>query len=971
MGYPVPLHKCILLLVTLLLLSLAGVGAVADVQPASGPLYGGTAITITGSGFNASATVYVDGNTATNVVVVNSTTITAVTPDGYTEGPVDVDVETTNDYFSFPGAFTYVAPTIDAVVPSEGSIIGGTAVTISGTLFTDGMLLTFDGNPALNVTVVDANTITATTPEGYGEGTVSVDIEYLSSFATLPAGFTYRQPRIDSITPATGSVNGGTAVTLAGAYFANDVTLDFDGIPATGVTFVDSATVTAVTPPGVSGQVLVDLSIGGGTGYTSTTFTYLDPGVVSIVPSSGPESGGTAVTITGTLFDPAATVEFDGISAGSVVVVNSNTITADTPAGAGTVDVTVTTDYSQATLSQGFTYTATPPPQIGGITPQSGDSNGGTAVTITGTGFQPGASASLGGSPLANLAVVDSAILTGDTPALAAGTYALIVTNPDGQSDTLGGAFTVTQAPQGLSAGDLAPKGSPDGALNTADLLVLQRLVLGQDTPNSYEQLVGDVAPLNSPDGQLNAGDLLVLQRAILGEIALPPIFDSTAPQISILAPQEGGVVTQTQVDVVGALDEPANVTVNGNGVGLVTSFSAPVTLQQGANDITVTATDTSGNVATTTLSVTVDSRAPSPPNIGKVTLSEPAAGQVAFSGSAGAAEPGATLRFLNVSTGSSVTATADGTGAFAHQFGASLGDRVEVTSVDAAGNSSDAVTYTVGAQVQIVSPAQNASIGDSQTAVTGVFVGGADSGVTVNGAQACVFGNTFTINEFPLQTGDNTLTATLADASGAADQHAVTVTGSATPSDVTLTVNEDCGLAPLAVNFDVDSGGLGIQKIYIDFDGDGGPDFSTTDVTAAINTTYSVPGIYQATVWVLDNQGMEHAARVNVVVRDEAAEDDIFQQVWTSFSTALAAGDINGALNAVKTTARGFYEPVFQALVANLPEIAGDLSGIEKIRVEENFAEYAVLTVVDGQVRTFVVTFAKDNDGLWRIVSM
>lgn len=965
-----PLQKRLLLLVTLLL-SLAGVGAVAGVQPVSGPLYGGTAITITGSSFDASATVYVDGNTATNVVVVNGTTITAVTPEGYTEGPVDVDVETTNDYVSFPGAFAYVAPTISAVVPSEGSIIGGTDVTISGALFTDGMLVSFDGNPALNVTVVDANTITSTTPEGFGEGPVSVDIEYQSSLATLPSGFTYRQPRIDSITPASGSVNGGTAVTLTGAYFASDVTIDFDGISATGVTFVDSATVTAVTPPGVTGQVFVDLSIGGGTGYTSTTFTYLDPGIASINPSSGPESGGTAVTITGILFDPVATVEFDGISASNVVVVNSNTITATTPGGVGTVDVTVTTDYSQATLSQGFTYTAIPPPQIGGITPQSGESSGGTTVTVTGTGFQPGASASLGGSPLANLVVADSATLTGDTPALPVGAHALTVTNPDGQFDTLGGAFTVTQGPQGLPAGDLAPKGSPDGELNAADLLVLQRLVLGLETPTSYELLAGDVAPLNSPDGQLNAGDLVVLQRAVMGEIALPPVFDSNAPQISILAPQDGGVVTQTQVDVIGVLDEPANVTVNGNGLGLVTSFNTPVTLQQGANDITVTATDTSGNVATTILSVTVDSRVPSPPNIGKVTLSEPAAGQVAFSGSAGAAEPGATLRFFNISTGTTVTATADGTGAFAHQFGANQGDRVEVTSVDAAGNTSDAVTYTVGAQVQIVSPAQNVIVGGSQTAVTGVFVGGTDSGVTVNGAQACVFGNTFTINEFPLQAGDNTLTATLADASGTIGQHAVTVTGSATPSGVTLTANEDCGLAPLAVNFDVDSGGLGIQKIEIDFDGDGDPDFSTTDVTAAINTTYGVPGIYPATVWVLDNQGTEHAARVNIVARDEAAEDDIFQQVWSNFSTALAAGDINGALDAVKITARGFYEPVLQALVANLPEIAGDLSGIEKIRVEENFAEYAVLTVVDGQVRTFVVTFAKDNDGLWRIVSM
>jgi hypothetical protein len=100
-------------------------------------------------------------------------------------------------------------------------------------------------------------------------------------------------------------------------------------------------------------------------------------------------------------------------------------------------------------------------------------------------------------------------------------------------------------------------------------------------------------------------------------------------------------------------------------------------------------------------------------------------------------------------------------------------------------------------------------------------------------------------------------------------------------------------------------------------------------------------------------------------------AQDDLFQQVWSNLSAALAAGDINTALNAVKTSARGYYNPVFQALSTNLPEIAGDLSGIEKVRIDESFAEYAVLTVVNGQVRTFIVTFAKDADGIWRIVSM
>ena len=61
-----------------------------------------------------------------------------------------------------------------------------------------------------------------------------------------------------------------------------------------------------------------------------------------------------------------------------------------------------------------------------------------------------------------------------------------------------------------LTAGDLAPRGSPDGQLNAADLLILQQFVLGTNMPIGDEALVADVAPLGAPDGELNAGDVVV-----------------------------------------------------------------------------------------------------------------------------------------------------------------------------------------------------------------------------------------------------------------------------------------------------------------------------------------------------------------------------------------------------------------------------------------------------------------------------
>ena len=80
--------------------------------------------------------------------------------------------------------------------------------------------------------------------------------------------------------------------------------------------------------------------------------------VLSIIPSSGSELGGTPVTITGTLFVNGATVTIAGVSATSVVWVNSTTITAVTAAGSiGTGDVVVTNpDLHIGTLVNGYHY---------------------------------------------------------------------------------------------------------------------------------------------------------------------------------------------------------------------------------------------------------------------------------------------------------------------------------------------------------------------------------------------------------------------------------------------------------------------------------------------------------------------------------------------------------------------------------------------------------------------------------------
>ena len=76
---------------------------------------------------------------------------------------------------------------------------------------------------------------------------------------------------------------------------------------------------------------------------TAVATSAAAPVVSSISPTSGPTSGGTTVTIKGNNFSGNATVYFGSKNPATVLTVSTKSITAISPAGSGTVDVTVTT----------------------------------------------------------------------------------------------------------------------------------------------------------------------------------------------------------------------------------------------------------------------------------------------------------------------------------------------------------------------------------------------------------------------------------------------------------------------------------------------------------------------------------------------------------------------------------------------------------------------------------------------------
>ena len=347
---------------------------VSAVSPATGPASGGTVVTITGTNFATGATVTFDVATSPKVVFVNSTTLTATTPPHVAKTPVaPIDVTVTNkagDYSTLPNSFTYTPPTVSTapkiylVSPNTGSPSGGDTVTITGINFVSGLTVTFGGVPA-TVNSRTANSINVTTPGGSGKIDVVVTNPDTQS-GTLTAGFNYASPpgppSVGSVTPASGSSNGGTTITIAGSGFTYGGIVTVGGVRAQTITVLNGTTITATTPSNALGAADVVVTNMDGQSSTLTGgFTYTTPpppSVTSVSPSFGTVNGGTAITINGANFLYGATVTIGGRPA-TVQTWTSSYLSATTPAGqsTGAVDVVITNPNSQSvTLTGGYTY---------------------------------------------------------------------------------------------------------------------------------------------------------------------------------------------------------------------------------------------------------------------------------------------------------------------------------------------------------------------------------------------------------------------------------------------------------------------------------------------------------------------------------------------------------------------------------------------------------------------------------------
>jgi hypothetical protein len=542
---------------------------VSGFTPTAGPETGGTVVTITGTGFTGTDDVLFGGDSAADFTVDSDTQITATTPAGTGDVPVTVvNNEAAGDGVS-DDLFSYIPENgTDAITdftPVFGPEAGGTDVTINGSGFTGATGVLFGDAPGTNFTVVSDNEITVTSPAGTGAVPLVVTAPDAADNIVSDGDFTYVPADVTTIvtfSPNNGPEAGGTVVTITGSGFTGTTGVTFGDTPAESFTVNSDNEITATTPAG-TGSVPVALT-GAPTGdaVSSDDFTYVPAAstvVTGFTPISGPEAGGTEVTINGAGFTGATGVNFGDTPATGVTVLSDNVITAISPAGTGAVPITVTgTDSGDATSNGNFTYIPAGTAAIVTFSPTAGPEAGGTVVTITGGGFTGADDVRFGDVSATDFTVVsDTTIIatspagTGPVPITVVGTNNGDATSEDDftyvaeAGDPTIAGFTPTSGP---ATGGTRVVITGTGLAGTDDVLFggvsAQSVIVNSDTQLTVITPPGvgvvPVTVVNNGVGRVNATD----------EFTYIP---ADAPTISDIAPNKGSEAGGTVVTIIGS----------------------------------------------------------------------------------------------------------------------------------------------------------------------------------------------------------------------------------------------------------------------------------------------------------------------------------------------------------------------------------------------------------------------------------
>jgi hypothetical protein len=487
------------------------------------------------------------------------------------------------------------------------------------------------------------------------------------------------------------------------------------------------------------------------------------PTITSLSPVQAPEGSTPTVTITGTNFLGTSlvvsTCVSGAITPGNVTVVSATQISATfaiNPVGPlGACNITVTTPNGASAASAGSSFTVLiGPPALTSITPNSGfRGHAAVPVSIAGANMGSGSINPIAGITISNTVVNAAGTLT-TANFLISGTAALgaqnvVMSTPSGPSNAL--TFTINAAPPVLTT--IAPL---SGVANSTVAVTLT----GTD-------LFG--ATVNPPAGFTISGVPVVTATSVNVTFIIASTVPAGLQNITVTGP--GGISNAVTFRILPALTSIAPssaragastvVTLTGTSLAGVTSVTAPnitvTNVVATANTVTATFTSlasapvgpvsvtvTDANGTSNAITFTLIGPIPTIASISPITGGTGATIPVTITGT------GLTFGTLNLPAGISVIGTpvttfSQLTATIVIAGNAPLGAQSISVTTPGAGNTSNAVTFTVFA----LSPLLNTIAPTAATAGTTVTVtltGQGFTGVSKINTSATITVSSFTI---------------------------------------------------------------------------------------------------------------------------------------------------------------------------------------------------------------------------------
>ncbi|HEC96944.1 MAG TPA: hypothetical protein ENI58_02095, partial [Nitrospirae bacterium] len=358
----------------------------------------------------------------------------------------------------------------------------------------------------------------ATVSDDNGESVI-YGYDSVGNLLSITGNAEVQAPQVKSITPSSASQGDILTVTITGDNLAGvEIETNNSGITVGSVnTSRRSVSATfSISYQAVTGMSTVTVKTP--LGYATAGFTVepTPPVVTDLSPSSGPVSR--LVTMTGNGFSAVPTentVSFNG-TVSPVITAGITSILTSVPAGAATGPVTVTVN---GLTSKGINFTvlsSRPPPVIASITPNAGSVDGGTLVTVAGSGFTSDTKVLIGGRNPLTLQIVDASTITFKTPPGPEGPANVLVTNVNGDA-FLPGGFTYLPGPNESILRINPPLGRIDTPVNTDISIIFTGSVDRRTvTESSFMVLDNETDTPVAGDISFDFGDRSVFFRPLL-----------------------------------------------------------------------------------------------------------------------------------------------------------------------------------------------------------------------------------------------------------------------------------------------------------------------------------------------------------------------------------------------------------------------------------------------------------------------